>query len=118
MVAARTTRQCRQRWVESLDRLDSVVRDGLRVWTPLFIAGKWTVEDDAKLTEAVTEFHNDWVRAAELVPASGDALKDAVVIWTRYTPENVDDEIDLEFRMAAVDPDLAVENHLRLIFVR
>jgi alkaline phosphatase D len=46
------------------------------------------------------------------IPASGDALKDAVVIWTRYTPENADDEIDLEFRMAAVDPDLAVENHL------
>lgn len=44
--------------------------------------------------------------------ASGDPLEDAVIIWTRYTPENADDEIDLEFRMAAVDPDLKFEDHL------
>lgn len=44
--------------------------------------------------------------------ASGDPLADAVVIWTRYTPVAVDDEITLEFRMAAVDPDLDFDAHL------
>lgn len=36
--------------------------------------------------------------------ASGDPTQDAVIIWTRYTPRAVDDEITLEFRMAAVQP--------------
>jgi alkaline phosphatase D len=44
--------------------------------------------------------------------ASGDPLADAVIIWTRYTPVNVDDEITLEFRMAAIDPNLEVNAHL------
>jgi len=35
--------------------------------------------------------------------ASGDPTQDAVVIWTRYTPRAVDDEITLEFRMAAIN---------------
>jgi hypothetical protein len=49
--------------------MDSVVRDGSRVWTPTTVnTGKWTVEEDAKLTEAVTEFGYDWVQVAALVP--------------------------------------------------
>jgi alkaline phosphatase D len=44
--------------------------------------------------------------------ASGDPLADAVIIWTRYTPASVDDDIELEFRMAAVNPNLVVEDHL------
>lgn len=35
--------------------------------------------------------------------ASGDPLSDAVIVWTRYTPVNVDDEVTLELRMAAVN---------------
>jgi hypothetical protein len=30
--------------------------------------GKWTVEEDAKLAEAVTKFDNEWVGVAFLVP--------------------------------------------------
>lgn len=44
--------------------------------------------------------------------ASGDPLPDAVVIWTRYTPCNADDVVDIEFRIAKVDPDLPFEDHL------
>lgn len=35
--------------------------------------------------------------------ASGDPLPEAVIIWTRYTPLNVDDVILLDFRIAEVD---------------
>ena len=34
--------------------------------------------------------------------ASGDPTKDSVIIWTRFTPASVDEEITLEFRMAQV----------------
>jgi myb proto-oncogene protein len=30
--------------------------------------GKWTMEEDAKLAEAVTKFDNEWVGVAFLVP--------------------------------------------------
>ena len=36
--------------------------------------------------------------------ASGDPLADAVIIWTRYTPMNRDDEISIEYRVAEVTP--------------
>lgn len=44
--------------------------------------------------------------------ASGDPLPDAVVIWTRYTPCAADDALDIEFRLAKVDPDLPFDDHL------
>jgi len=44
--------------------------------------------------------------------ASGDPLPDAVIIWTRYTPRLATDEIDLEFRMAEIDPAIAMESLL------
>eukprot|EP00977_Amphora_coffeiformis_P022096 scaffold10436_cov107-Amphora_coffeaeformis.AAC.2 len=44
--------------------------------------------------------------------ASGDPLANAVVIWTRYTPVSADEQITLEFRMAAVDPNLELDEHL------
>jgi phosphodiesterase/alkaline phosphatase D-like protein len=39
-------------------------------------------------------------------------LPDAVVVWTRYTPTSKEDVIELEFRMAAVSPELDFEAHL------
>lgn len=42
----------------------------------------------------------------------GDPLSDAVIVWTRYTPVNADATPLLEFRMAAVDAALAVDDHL------
>jgi myb proto-oncogene protein len=54
--------QCRQRWVTldpTIEHMDN--------------KGKWTVAEDAKLTEAVTEFGNDWVRVAALVPGRTNA---------------------------------------------
>lgn len=43
---------------------------------------------------------------------AGDPLPDSVIVWTRYTPVSVDDQVSLEFRMAKVDPNLAVKDHL------
>jgi myb proto-oncogene protein len=54
LVPGRTNKRCRQRWVDSLD--------------PVISTGKWTAEEMAKLTEAVTERGSDWVRVAVLVP--------------------------------------------------
>jgi alkaline phosphatase D len=42
--------------------------------------------------------------------ASGDPLPDAVVLWTRYTPENEDDTLLLELRIAEVDPSVTDQN--------
>jgi hypothetical protein len=54
LVPGRTHGQCRYRWVASLD--------------PSLNRGRWTAEEDANLTEAVTQLGNDWVRIAALVP--------------------------------------------------
>ena len=35
-----------------------------------------------------------------------------MIVWTRYTPASADDAVELEFRMALVDPNLAVDDHL------
>jgi alkaline phosphatase D len=35
--------------------------------------------------------------------ASGDPLSNAVIVWTRYTPVNANDEVTVELRMAPVD---------------
>jgi hypothetical protein len=56
LVPGRTNRQCRHRWTMSLDPTLEKTR------------GKWTLEEDAALTEAVTEFGNDWNAIAALVP--------------------------------------------------
>jgi hypothetical protein len=54
MVTGRTNRQCRRRWVDSLD--------------PDINTGKWTVKEDAKLTDAVKEHGgNDWTAVAAMV---------------------------------------------------
>jgi hypothetical protein len=57
LVPGRTHRQCRQRWVESLD--PAITRNRV----------KWTEEEDRKLTEAVTKLGNDWIQVALLVPS-------------------------------------------------
>jgi hypothetical protein len=57
LVLGRTNRQCRQRWDHSFNPDTNTLK-----------YKAWTVEQDAKLTEAVTEFGNDWVRVAALVP--------------------------------------------------
>jgi myb proto-oncogene protein len=54
MVPGRTNAHCRRRWANSL--------------APDINSGKWTAEEDAKLTVAVTSHGNDWVRIAALVP--------------------------------------------------
>jgi hypothetical protein len=69
MVLGRTNQQCRSRWV---------VLDGCRQrWVdsldPNIALGKWTVEEDAKLAEAVKKYgDNNWVAVAALVPGRTD----------------------------------------------
>jgi hypothetical protein len=60
MVPGRTGKQCRQRWVDKLD--------------PTYgkSAGKWTPEEDAKLTKAVRKHGKKWVAVAMLVPGRTD----------------------------------------------
>jgi hypothetical protein len=48
---------------------------------------KWTVEEDGKLTEAVTELGNDWIGVATLVP--GRTNVQCRKRWTKYlSPEH------------------------------
>lgn len=44
--------------------------------------------------------------------ASGDPLVDRVVLWTRYTPLTSGDPVELELRVAEVDPNIPLESHL------
>jgi hypothetical protein len=61
LVPGRKNSQCRQRWVLSLDpTIDQKI-------TRMDNKGKWTVEEDSKLTEAVEELGKDWVRVAVMV---------------------------------------------------
>jgi alkaline phosphatase D len=45
--------------------------------------------------------------------ASGDPLPTQVILWTRYTPVSAGEEITLNVLIAKVDPNLAVEDHLK-----
>jgi cytochrome c551/c552 len=56
MVPGRTRVQCRKRWVQTVDPDNGK------------IVGKWKGEEDAKLTEAVTKYGNNWVAVAAMVP--------------------------------------------------
>ena len=44
--------------------------------------------------------------------ASGDPLPTSIILWTRYTPKTANASVTLELRMANVDPELNVEDHL------
>ena len=44
--------------------------------------------------------------------ASGDPLPDRVILWTRYTPQSSTDTIQLELRIAEVDPNIPLDSHL------
>lgn len=44
--------------------------------------------------------------------ASGDPLYDSVILWTRYTPVNADDEVTIELRMALVQDDTVAAESL------
>jgi hypothetical protein len=60
MVPGRTNRQCRMRWVATVDPANEM-------------KGKWTLEEDAKLTEAVKKYGiHHWVAVAAMVPGRKD----------------------------------------------
>jgi phosphodiesterase/alkaline phosphatase D-like protein len=44
--------------------------------------------------------------------ASGDPLPDAVILWTRYTPIAVTNNVTLELRISPIIPTLPVSSHL------
>jgi hypothetical protein len=69
MVLGRTNRQCRERWVDSLD--PTIGKN----------VGKWKPEEDAELTEAVKKHGTEcWVTVAAMVP--GRAREQCRQRWT------------------------------------
>jgi myb proto-oncogene protein len=60
LVPGRTAKQCRNRWVDSFAPANGK--------SP----GKWTPEEDAKLTEAVKKHGKKWVAVAAMVPGRTD----------------------------------------------
>lgn len=44
--------------------------------------------------------------------ASGDPLPDAIILWTRYTPESSSEDVTLELRIAEVDPTTSINSLL------
>jgi hypothetical protein len=68
MVSGRTGKQCRVRWVDTLD-----LANGNK--------GAWKPEEDAKLTKAVEKHDNHWAEVAAMV--SGRTDKQCRVRWTQ-----------------------------------
>jgi hypothetical protein len=58
LVIGRTDKQCRRRWVDTLD--------------PAPKKGRWTREEDGKLTEAINKHGKEWVAVAALVMGRTD----------------------------------------------
>jgi hypothetical protein len=61
LVPGRTDKQCRERWICTLDPA-----------TAGKTAGQWKPEEDAKLTKAVKKHGKNWVAIATLVPSRTD----------------------------------------------
>jgi myb proto-oncogene protein len=72
LVPGRTRDQCSQRWTRTLDPSNGKN------------AGKWTPDEDAKLTKAVKKYGKDWVAVAALVPGRSN-----VQCYQRWT-KNLD----------------------------
>jgi hypothetical protein len=62
MVPDRTNQMCRQRWINTLDPANEKN------------TGKWTPEEDAKLTEAVKKHGKDWILVAAMIPGRTNSL--------------------------------------------
>jgi hypothetical protein len=62
MIARRTSVQCRHRWTQNLDPANGMKR------------GKWTPEEETKLTKAVQKHGKDWVAVAAMVPGRSNQL--------------------------------------------
>jgi myb proto-oncogene protein len=73
MVPGRTNVECRQRWANNLD--------------PAVNRGKWTAEEDAKLTVAVKELGNDWTAVAAMVPRRTN--KQCCVRWAKSSDPDI-----------------------------
>jgi hypothetical protein len=89
MVPGRTKKQCRYRWVESLDPDITLGKWTVEGFNPGKTRGKWTVEGDAKLTEAVKKLGTNWVQVAAMVP--GRTKKQCRYRWV----ESLDPDITL-----------------------
>jgi hypothetical protein len=74
MVPGRTNRQCRSRWVESLD--------------PAINTGRWIAEEDTMLTDAIKEHGNNWTAVAALVP--GRTKMHCYGRWRNYLDPTID----------------------------
>jgi hypothetical protein len=69
MVSGRSNIQCRERWTQTLDNVNKN-------------KGKWSPEEDTKLTEAVKKHDNHWVEVAAMV--SGRTNIQCRERWVNY----------------------------------
>jgi hypothetical protein len=58
-VPGRTREKCRNRWIDAVD--------------PTILTGKWTAEEDKKLTAGLKKFGADWIAVATMVPGRTNA---------------------------------------------
>jgi hypothetical protein len=89
LVPGRTNDQCCRRWIHKLN--------------PDIKSGKWTEEEDEKLTDAVTQFGSNWGQVSALVPGRTNAqcsarwckhLDASISKWTRKEDAKLMDAIE------------------------
>jgi hypothetical protein len=89
LVPGRLNYQCRQRWVTSLDPACQRTAPGPSGLSGERNKGKWTVEEDAQLMDAVQKHggNNNWVPVAALVPGRTD--KQCRQRWSKTLDPNI-----------------------------
>ena len=74
--------------------------------------GRRTSAEEIELSEPILASYFNNVPGFYHGVASGDPLPDAIILWTRYTPESSSEDVTLELRIAEVDPTTSINSLL------